>query len=93
MSHKLYIFLFLLGLAVGGLAGAADLPPSVFFVANDGQWEEPFAFKLSVGGTTYFVMGEGLTIDIRQYGCSAARACCPNRFWVEAVGAVAALNG
>ncbi|MBI5058803.1 T9SS type A sorting domain-containing protein [candidate division KSB1 bacterium] len=42
-------------------------PASVFFVANEGQWEEPFAFKLSTGGTTYFVTEQGLTIDIRQH--------------------------
>ncbi|MBI5059338.1 T9SS type A sorting domain-containing protein [candidate division KSB1 bacterium] len=54
-------------LALPLLAAPPAPPPSIFFVANEGQWDEPFAFKLSAGGTTYFVTEQGLTIDIRQY--------------------------
>jgi hypothetical protein len=54
------------------MAGTPPLPPSIFFVANEGQWEEPFAFKLSAGGTTVWVTETGLTIDIRQYDRTAS---------------------
>ncbi|MBI5058552.1 hypothetical protein HZB60_02085 [candidate division KSB1 bacterium] len=53
---------------------SAELSPSIFFVANEGQWDEPFAFKLSAGATTYYVTNQGLTIDIRQYDRTARAA-------------------
>jgi hypothetical protein len=48
-------------------AAIQKLPASLFFVANEGQWEEPFAFKASVGNVLYYVTPQGMTLDIRQY--------------------------
>jgi hypothetical protein len=49
-------------------ASALDkLPASLFFVANEGQWEEPFAFKASAGNVLYYVTSQGMTLDIRQF--------------------------
>ncbi|MBI5060307.1 T9SS type A sorting domain-containing protein [candidate division KSB1 bacterium] len=82
MWLKMYKALFILMLGVAGAASARDgahgdmcrQGQSVFFVANEGQWDEPFAFKLNAGGTTYFVTEQGLTIDIRQYDRTANAA-------------------
>jgi hypothetical protein len=49
------------------VACAAPLPPSAFFVHNEGQWNAPFAFRFDGGGGSYFVTSSGLTIDLRQY--------------------------
>jgi hypothetical protein len=49
------------------VVGAGSLPASLFFVANEGQWEEPFAFKASVGNAIYYVTPTGMTMDIREY--------------------------
>jgi hypothetical protein len=62
------ITLFLsLSVVIACFAQEQQMPPSVFFVANEGQWEEPFAFKLSNGGATYYLTQSGMTIDLRQY--------------------------
>jgi hypothetical protein len=54
-------------LACAAVASAGSLPASLFFVANEGQWEEPFAFKAAVGNAVYYVTPTGMTMDIRQY--------------------------
>jgi hypothetical protein len=59
-------------LGFAAIAAQPAIPPSIFFVANEGQWEEPFAFKLSAGGTTVWVTEAGLTLDIRQYDRTAS---------------------
>jgi hypothetical protein len=47
-------------------ATAYALPPSTFFVANEGQWEGAFAFRCDLGASTYFVTSMGMTIDLRE---------------------------
>jgi hypothetical protein len=46
---------------------AGGLPASVFFVANEQQWEGNFSFHCSAGGTEYFLTPTGMTMDCRQY--------------------------
>jgi hypothetical protein len=63
---------WMLVLIVSGFVFAKEpamqhIPASLFFVANEGQWEEPFAFKASVGNVLYYVTPQGMTLDIWQY--------------------------
>jgi hypothetical protein len=63
MKHILLVLILLSSTAL-----ALDkLPASLFFVANEGQWEEPFAFKANVGNVLYYVTPQGMTLDIREY--------------------------
>jgi len=62
---------FFLAFLFCGTLLAADLPRTSFFVANEGQWEAPFAFRYDGAGGSYFVTSDGLTIDLRQYERSA----------------------
>jgi hypothetical protein len=56
----------LAALAGSAFALSAPLPANPFFVANEGQWEEPFEFKCSIGAATYFLTNSGMTIDLRS---------------------------
>jgi hypothetical protein len=67
MKYKVIIALIL---SLACTVIAQTMPPSVFFVANEGQWEEPFAFKYSNGGATWYVTQSGMTMDFRQYDSS-----------------------
>ncbi|RPH94817.1 T9SS C-terminal target domain-containing protein [candidate division KSB1 bacterium] len=64
--HFFFLFFFCT------IATAADIPPASYFIANEGQWEAPFAFRYDGAGGSYFVTSDGLTIDLRQYERSAA---------------------
>jgi len=66
---RLQLFFFLL-ICIGNVT-AADLPRTSFFVANEGQWEAPFAFRYDGAGGSYYITLEGMTIDLRQYERSA----------------------
>jgi hypothetical protein len=59
---------FILTLMFAVAAHALErMPASLFLVANEGQWEEPFAFKAAVGNAVYYVTSTGMTVDYRQY--------------------------
>ncbi len=60
--HALWLLLFL---AIDSAQPNA-LPAQVYFVANEGQWEGDFLFKLSAGNATYFITETGMTIDLRE---------------------------
>jgi hypothetical protein len=47
-------------------ASALALPPSTFFVANEGQWDGAFSFRCDLGPSTYFVTPTGMTIDLKE---------------------------
>ena len=64
--HRWFLTIFAL-LPLAASVAAGGLPPSLFFVANEGQWEEPFAFKAAVGNAIYYVTSSGITLDIRDY--------------------------
>jgi hypothetical protein len=64
MNYRVTILLVLFLVCSGT---AQQMPPSVFFVANEGQWEEPFAFMYSNGGATWFLTESGMTIDFRSH--------------------------
>jgi hypothetical protein len=67
MKRTMIVVLALCATAMGRDAAMQMIPASLFFVANEGQWEEPFAFKAAVGNAVYYVTPTGMTIDIRQY--------------------------
>jgi hypothetical protein len=65
---RVLIFLLMTSLPVFAQDAAMQkLQASLFFVANEGQWEEPFAFKAAVGNAVYYVTATGMTMDIREY--------------------------
>lgn len=67
INRKIWLLLFLCAVVTIGKAQEKVTPPqSMFFVANEGQWEEPVLFKLSGGGTTWFVTSTGMTMDIKE---------------------------
>jgi hypothetical protein len=54
-------------ISIGASASGQTVPASVFFVANEGQWQGEFAYRYDGGGGSWFITREGLTIDLRQY--------------------------
>jgi hypothetical protein len=62
-----FFFAILVLIPLAAALAAGNVPPALFFVANEGQWEEPFAFKAAVGNAIYYVTPTGMTMDIREY--------------------------
>jgi hypothetical protein len=67
MKRTMIAVLLLCATAMARDAAMQHIPASLFFVANEGQWEEPFAFKAAVGNAVYYVTPSGMTMDIRQH--------------------------
>jgi len=55
---------------MAAFASGQTIPPSVFFVANEGQWPGEFAYRYDGGGGSWFITKTGLTIDLKQYEVS-----------------------
>jgi hypothetical protein len=67
MKRATIALLLLCATAMARDAAMQKMPASLFFVANEGQWEEPFAFKAAVGNAVYYITPTGMTMDIREY--------------------------
>jgi hypothetical protein len=54
----------LIGLGLLLAAAAFAAAPSTWFVANDGQWEGDFSFRLEAGCAAFFMTPTGMMIDL-----------------------------
>ena len=58
--------LFVLSLLVASISQASPVvPPSVYFVENQGQWQGDFRFRTALGHGAAFVTESGLVLDLR----------------------------